>query len=128
MPKNFAAEPFCAVFQKFPVAKKFMDKRGGRESQDVPSKFFVSQCRKFPLGESFSVSLNSGIEKVWIRGGGGGVSRFSVEFFCLTVPKISKGEPFSVSLISGIEKFYPSEGNVTIFCRNFFVSQYRNIS
>ena len=29
VPKNFASEPFCAVFQKFPVAKKFMDKRGG---------------------------------------------------------------------------------------------------
>ena len=48
--------------------------------------------------------------------------------FCLTVPENFVGEPFSVSLISGIEKFYASEGYVTIFRRNFFVSQYRNIS
>ena len=33
-----------------------------------------------------------------------------------------------MSRISGIEKFYASEGYVTMFRRNFFVSQYRNIS
>ena len=37
---------------------------------------------KFSVGKPFSVSLISGIEKVWMRGGGGvGVSRFSVEIF-----------------------------------------------
>ena len=72
-------------FRKFPVAKKFSDKRG--EYQDSPLK-----------------SL------------------------CLTMLKIFVGEPFNVSLVSGIEKFYVSEGHVTIFRRNFFVSQYRNIS
>ena len=37
---------------------------------------------KFFVGKPFSVSLISGIEKVWIRGGGGVVlSRFSVENF-----------------------------------------------
>ena len=30
--------------------------------------------------------------------------------------------------ISGIEKFYASEGYVTIFCRNLFVSQFRTYS
>ena len=44
------------------------------------------------------------------------------------MPKTFVGEPLSIWLISGIEKFYASEGYVTIFRRNFFVSQYRNIS
>ena len=38
------------------------------------------------------------------------------------------GEPFKVSLSSGVEKFYASECYVTIFCRNFFVSQCRKNS
>ena len=58
----------------------------------------------------------------------GGYQDFPSEIFCLTVPKKIVGEPSRVSLISGIEKFYASEGYVTIFRRNFFVSQYRNIS
>ena len=37
-------------------------------------------------------------------------------------------EPFKVLIISGFEKTYTSEGYVTIFHRNFFVSQYRSIS
>ena len=44
------------------------------------------------------------------------------------MPKKIVVEPFTVSLISDIEKFHASEGYVTIFRRNFFVSQYRNIS
>ena len=47
-----------------------MNKRGGGGIKIFRRKFFVSECRKFPWGESFSVSLISGIEKVWIRGGG----------------------------------------------------------
>ena len=50
-------------FRKFPVAKKFMDKRGG------------------------------------------GVSRFSVEFFCLC-RKISQGKLCAASEISASEKVY----------------------
>ena len=78
VPKNFVVETFCAVFQKFPVAKKFMDKGGG-EYQDFPSKIFCLTVPKISVGESFTVALNSGIEKVWIRRGG--VSGFSVENF-----------------------------------------------
>ena len=59
--------------------------------------FFVS-VPKISVGESFTVALISGIEKVWIRGGEG-VSRFSVEtFLSHGAEKLSKG-PFSVSLI-----------------------------
>ena len=45
VPKNFEEEPLCAVFQKFTVAKKFMDKRGGeggRQSHNFPSEVFLS--------------------------------------------------------------------------------------
>ena len=73
-------------FRKFPVAKKFIVKKGA-EYQDFPS-----------------------------------------EKFCRTVSKNIVGEPFSVLLTTAIEKFYASEGYVTIFGRNIFVSQYRNIS
>ena len=58
----------------------------------------------------------------------GEVSRFSFEKFCLTVPKKFVGEPIRESVIAGVEKFYASEGYVTIFHRNFFVSQHRNVS
>ena len=47
------------------------------------------------VGESFRVSLNSGIEKIY--GAEGYVTIFDLlsKFFCLTVPKVSLGEPFS---------------------------------
>ena len=46
-----------------------------------PSKFFCLTVPKNILGEPFSVSLILDTEKVWMRGWGGGVSRFSVETF-----------------------------------------------
>ena len=48
---------------------------------------------------------------------------FPSKTFCLEVSKIFLGECFSLSLISGIKKNYASEGFVTIFRQNFFVSQ-----
>ena len=46
------------------------------------TEYFCLTVPKFSVGKPFSVSLISGIEKVWIRGGGGvGVSSFSVENF-----------------------------------------------
>ena len=50
--------------------------------------FFVS-VPKISVGESFTVALISGIEKVWIRGGGRGreYQDFPLKLFCLTVPK-----------------------------------------
>ena len=51
-------------FRKFLVAKKFKDKiRGRGKYQDFLRKFFVSQCQKNAVGEPFSLSLISGIEK-----------------------------------------------------------------
>ena len=102
VPKNCVEELFTAVFQKSSSSENVYGKEGRRR---VPSfsvenflshsaerfrrrgggikvfrrKFFVS-LPKISIGESFSVALNSAIEKVWRRGGGGvvGVSRFSV--------------------------------------------------
>ena len=60
--------------------RKSLDKRGGGggEYQDFP-KIFCLTVPKISVGESFTVAIISGIEKVWIREGG--VSRFSVENF-----------------------------------------------
>ena len=78
VPKHFEEEPLYAVFQKFLVAKKFMDKREGEVSR-FPSKNSCLTVPKNVVGEPFSLSLISGIEKVWMREWG--VSRFSVENF-----------------------------------------------
>ena len=103
LPKIFVEEPFCAVFQNFSGNKKFMDKRW--EYRDfLPESFCFSaeKRRKHP----FSLSLISGIEKVWIRGRGEECQDIPSKIPCLTVPKNAEGEPFSPSLISGIEKVW----------------------
>ena len=53
-------------FEKFPVAKKFMDKRGG--SIKISFKTFLSHSSKNAVGEPFSLLLVSGIRKIWMRG------------------------------------------------------------
>ena len=64
MPKNFVGEPFCAAFQKISGSQKFMDKRGGGKYPDFPSKVFCLTVPKIFVGEPFSVSLFSGVEKI----------------------------------------------------------------
>ena len=82
--------------------------------QDFPSRIFCLTVPKKSRGESFTVALISGMEKVRMREGG--VSRISVEnFLSHSADIFQSGDPFSVSLISGIEKFYAPEGYVTIF-------------
>ena len=51
-------------------SQKNLDKRGGEEYQDFPSKFFCLTVPKNSVGKSFTVAIVSGIEKVWKRGGG----------------------------------------------------------
>ena len=67
MPKKFAVEPFCAVFGKFPVANKVMDKKG--EYQDFPSKISCLTVPKSFVGQPFRVSVVSGIEKFYVSEG-----------------------------------------------------------
>ena len=96
-----------------------MDKREGKVSR-FPSKVYCLTVPKNAVGEPFSLSLISGIEKIWIRGGGGlECQDILSKISCLTVPKNFVGQPFRVSLVSSIKNFYASEGYVTIFCRNF---------
>ena len=53
-------------FRKVLAAKKFMDKRDGQVSR-FPSKIFCLTVPKNAVGEPFSLSLISGIEKVWMN-------------------------------------------------------------
>ena len=67
---------------------------------------------KFSVGKPFSVSLLSGIEKVWIRGGGGSEYQDSPsKKFCVRVPKTFVEEPLCAVLqkISKSGKVYGSE-------------------
>ena len=106
-------------FRKLPVAKKFIDKRGEGSIKILRRKFFVSVTKK-AVGEPFSLSSVSGIEKVWMREWGGSECQiFRSKTSCLTVPEKFVGRTSTVSLLSGLEKFHASEGYVTIFCRNF---------
>ena len=80
-------------FGKFPVSHKFMDEKRGS------IKFFrrIIFCRtvsKNALGEPFSLSLVSGMEKVRERelgGGRGECQDFRSKLSCLKVPKIFVG-------------------------------------
>ena len=93
-------------FIKFPVAKKFMDKRlGGGGCQEFPSKFCCLTVPTNFVGQPFRVSLFSGIEKFCASEG---YVTISVEIFCLTMPKNFVGEPFCAVFQKncGSEKVY----------------------
>ena len=61
-------------------------------------------------------------------GGGKGYHEFPKKTLCLSVSKIFIGIIFSVSNFVGSENFYKYEVDITIFCRNFVVPQYRKTS
>ena len=98
------------------------------EYQDFPSKTFCLTVPRNFARKPFSVSLLSGVEKVWIKEGG--VSRFSFEISRLTVPRTFVGKPFTVSLLSGAEKVSIREGVgiIKIFCRKISFSECRKSS
>ena len=95
-------------FGKFPVANKFMDKKGGGggEYRNLPSKNFCLAVPKYFVGEPLSVSLISGIGKILCFRGLCHDSPSKI--FCLTVPKHFVEEPFCAAFqkISGNEKVY----------------------
>ena len=82
---------------------------------------------KISIGESFTVALIPGTEKVWRRGGGG-VSSFSVKIFLSHSAENLRRETFTVALTSGTEKVWIKGGNIKIFRRKFIVSQSRKNS
>ena len=65
-----------------------MNKRGGVSRFSVKS-FLSHSAKEFRREESFSVSLISGIEKVWIRGGGDSIKCFSRKLIVSHCRKIS---------------------------------------
>ena len=82
-----------------------MDKTGGGGVSRFTVEEFLSHTAEISVGESFTVALVSGIEKVWIR------KRreyrdFPSKNFCLTLPKSFLGEPFCavIQKIPGSEK------------------------
>ena len=82
------------MFQKIPVAKKIIDKRGEGEYQDFPSKFFCLRLPKNFVEEPFCAVFQkfSGSEKVYGAEGMGRVSSFSVEnFLSLSAEDFRKG-------------------------------------
>ena len=105
-----------------------MDKTGGGggEISVGESRFnvgnFFSHSPEISVGESFTVALISGIEKVLIRGGGGCIKLFSPIFLSHSA-EISVGESFTVALISGIENVWiRGGGGVSRFSVENFLS------
>ena len=70
--KRFVGEPFCALFQKISGSPKSLWLRVGGSIKIFRPFFFCLAVPKNAVGEPFSLSLISGIEKVWMRGWGGG--------------------------------------------------------
>ena len=125
-------------FRKFLLSKNVRDKRGGGY-HDFPSKTFCLTVPKIFVGETFSVSFISGIEKIYAYEGK--ITIFQLKICCLTAPKNFVGEPFCVSQnfwyrknlwIRGRgeegEEEREEGGSIMIFCQKFFVSQCRKIS
>ena len=94
-------------FHYFRLSKKF-GSEVGRVSRISVENFLSHGAEKIQRGESFSISLISGNEKVWMKRGGE-YQDFPSKIFCLTVPINFVGELFSVSLILRIERFYDSQ-------------------
>ena len=68
-------------------------RRGGGEYQDFPSEFFCLTVWKTSVGESFTVALISGSEKIYGQEGGREYQDFPSKNVCLTLPKTSLGNP-----------------------------------
>ena len=87
-------------------------------------------AEKFPrwggLGESFRISLISGMEKFHVAKRYVTIFDYLSKFFCLTVPKKFVGEPFCAVFQ---QKFMDKMGeSIRIFRRKIFVSQCRKFS
>ena len=97
-------------FRKNSVVKKLMDKRGGRQYQDFPSKTVDVTVLSNFVGKPFIVSLLLGMEKFFASEGYVTIFDFLSKFFCLTVPKNFIGEPFCAVFhkFFGSEKVSPS--------------------
>ena len=73
---------------------------------------------KISVGESGTVALFSGSEKVWI-GVGEEYKDFPSKIFCLTIRKSFVGEFFTVAIIAGTEKIWMGGGVSRFYVENF---------
>ena len=97
------------MYQKISGSEKFFaSEKGEGVSRFSVESFLSDSAENFSRGESFSVSLISGIEKFYASEVYVTIFDFLSKFFCLTVPKNLVGEPFCAVFqkISGSEKVY----------------------
>ena len=82
--------------------------RGVGVSRFSVEKFLSQRAENFRRGESFSVSIFSGIENFFASEGYVTTFVFLSKIFCLIVPKCFVGEPLCAMFhkISGSEKIY----------------------
>ena len=76
------------AFHSFWASIKF-GQEGGRQYQNLPSKFFCLTVPRTFVGKPFSVSLLSGAEEVWINEGVGSIKIFCPKFFFSQCRKFS---------------------------------------
>ena len=105
-----------------------MHQRRGSGYQDFPSKIFRLNAENFRRGESFSVSLISGIEKVWIRGGGEYQDFLSKIFLSHSAENFRTGILYCCNNLGYLKSLDKGGGGVSRFSVEVFVSLYRNIS
>ena len=110
LPKNFVGEHF-GVSGNFGYRKNLCIREGGGIS--FPRlKLFVTQYRKFSLGNTSVYREFSGIENFYASEGGGGgegvITCLSRKLFVTQYRKISLGNTSVYREISGIENFYAS--------------------
>ena len=107
------------MFQKILVSKIFMHRRG---HYGFVENFLSHRTEKLRTGSLLCFRNFLVWKKLMDKRGGGGLSRFSVEFFCLTEPKKFVGNPSMFQKNSGIENFHALErrGGVSRYCRKKF--------
>ena len=92
---------YCCIISG---SEKVYGQKDEKEYQDVPSKIFCPTVPKISIGNP-SCCINFGYRKsLEKRGGGGGVSRFSIESFLSHSAENLRRESFTVALFSGTEK------------------------
>ena len=83
-----------------------------------PRKFFCLTVPKNFVGESFSVSLTSGPEKIWIKEGGV-YQDFPSKIFCLSAEKFRRGIFWCFTNFWSRKILDKRRGSITIFRRSF---------
>ena len=117
--EKFCGEPFCV--SQFSGSEKSFGWEGCGLSRFSVERSLSHSLKKLLRGP-FSVWQIFGYRKIFCKKG---AVRFYKDYFISHSTETLLGEAFSVSLISGIEKIHAQEGYNTIFCPNFYVSQYR---